>query len=71
MEIRQSNAERYRIEAARIRHRAVRTASETVRLQLLEIARQYERLATVAEQLPQRERPIGPLPGYRPPTNRA
>jgi hypothetical protein len=59
MELRQSNAERYRIEAVRVRHRADRTASETVRLQLLEIARQYERLAAVAEQLPQRRHPDG------------
>jgi len=57
MELRQSNAERYRIEAARIRHQAERTTSERVRLQLLEVARQYEQLAAVVELLPQRHQP--------------
>jgi hypothetical protein len=63
MELHQSSGERYRIEAARIRHQADLTNSEKMRLQFLEIARQYEDLAAVVEQLPQRHHPDRPTTG--------
>ena len=41
----QSNVARYRAEAEHLRQKADSTASDEVRRQILEIARQYERLA--------------------------
>ena len=54
MESPQSTAERYRLEAARLRQRAKRIQSEDVRRQILNIAQGYEELAGVVEKLPPR-----------------
>jgi hypothetical protein len=51
-----STAERYRLEAARLRREAVKVRSEDVRRQILNTAQIYEDLAAVVEKLPRRWR---------------
>ena len=49
-----STAERYRVEAARLRREAAKVHSEDVRRQMLNIAHGYEDLADIVETLPPR-----------------
>jgi hypothetical protein len=51
MELLEARAERYRQEAARIQAQADRTRNPEARTVLLDIARQYETLATMTEQM--------------------
>ena len=54
METGPSTAERYRLEAARLRQQAKRVRSDDVRRQILNIAQGYEELAAIVEKLPPR-----------------
>ena len=54
METQRSIAERYRLEAARLRHQAKMLGSEDVRRQILNVAQGYEELAAIVEKLPPR-----------------
>jgi hypothetical protein len=53
-----STAERYRLEAARLRREATIVRSEDVRRQILNTAQIYEDLAAIVETLPPRPGPL-------------
>jgi hypothetical protein len=58
METGQSTAERYRLEAVRLRREATGVYSGAIRRQILETAERYEELAALVEKMPPRPGPL-------------